>query len=74
MISVARVSAANEKDAIERMRAAINSGEGYHLLLHNCEHFASWVVMGRRESGQVRNVLLLCAVLAVGFLLLSRSA
>ena len=48
-------------EAIERMREAIHRNEGYDLLSNNCEHFASWVVVGKRQSGQVTVGLLAAA-------------
>lgn len=54
---------------VERMRAAIEENLGYDLLTNNCEHFASWVVVGKRRSGQVRLALGGVAVLAGAYLL-----
>ena len=50
---VGMVSDDQLSEAIDRMREAIHENKGYDLLSNNCEHFASWVVLGKRYSGQV---------------------
>jgi len=53
-------------------RALERLGEDrYHLVIRNCEHFATWAVTGRAQSSQVRTVtaastvaLVLVAVMA----------
>ena len=45
----------------------------YDWLSNNCEHFARSVVLGRRESKQIQNAVVVGA-LVIGFIGLSRNA
>ena len=34
-------------------RARSKKGQRYNVLINNCEHFVSWVLSGKRRSGQL---------------------
>lgn len=42
--------------ALGRLRDAVENGRGYHLWNNNCEHFATWIVVGVHKSAQVDGV------------------
>ena len=42
----------SEDETIERAFSKVGH-RGYHLLFHNCEHFAAWCVVDRHESRQI---------------------
>lgn len=44
------------EEIVERALAHVDR-EGYHLVVDNCEHFATWCATGRRESRQVEIVM-----------------
>jgi hypothetical protein len=47
------VIAADEAGAVARLRELATDGMTYDLVKNNCEHFARYVVTGKRESIQV---------------------
>jgi len=51
--------------ALGRLRDAVEAGRGYHLWNNNCEHFATWVVVGVHKSAQVDGVADVLVVVGV---------
>lgn len=54
----------DEAMAIERLKAAAGN-PNYDLFGNNCEHFARFVAMGRRESTQLQAVMVLGGLAAL---------
>lgn len=62
-----RASVGHERQVVERARALM--GRQYNLVSFNCEHYASVVHEGKKESPQLqRATVVTCVVGAFGFL------
>jgi hypothetical protein len=70
---VGAVRIADQLGAIERLRRIHSSDTSirYDLFTNNCEHFASHIAEGRRQSPQVAVFISLCGAVAIGLLVAS---
>ena len=59
--------------ALGRLRHAVNR-PCYDLVFNNCEHFATYVATGVRESRQVKEVLTLAGVVGIVAFAMTRRA
>ena len=65
-ISVRRRDPLPPSEVVLRAERALQSGFGaYRVFFRNCEHFATWCKLGRRQSWQVRRGVAL-GVFAIG--------
>lgn len=62
--------AGDHEERISAVQRALSSvGTSYDLVMHNCEHYATYVQTGKAESKQVYNAaVLVLSVFFIGFL------